>query len=204
MLNFHVLKFASSEILAWGEAFVKYLPGRFGNAIRRLWYQRRFQKCGNVSIGPGCEFIEPKAIRLEGVVSIGKNAFFAAKGGAISVGDNTGFSVSVHINASVGGEIQIGEGCLIGPNVAMRTARHRYDNPNLFIRQQGHKVGDISIEDGVWIGANAVILGGVHIGSGAVVGAGAVVTKDVPSMAIVVGVPATVMKFRGGGLTEND
>jgi acetyltransferase-like isoleucine patch superfamily enzyme len=55
----------------------------------------------------------------------------------------------------------------------------------------------VLIEDDCWIGANAVILGGVHIGRGAIVGAGAVVTKDVPSMAIAVGVPARVRKYRG-------
>ena len=101
-----------------------------------------------------------------------------------------------------GGAIRIGEWCLIGPNVVMRTASHRYDNPNKFIRQQGHVVGDIHIEDDVWIGANALILGGVHIGKGAVIGAGAVVTKDVPSLAIVVGIPAKVVKFRGKRIAE--
>lgn len=194
-----MFKFASKEILAWMEAFVRFVPGRVGNAMRRLWFRIRFQKCGNVSIGMGCEFICPNKIRFEGLVSIGKNSFFTAEGGFIVVGNNTAFNMNVHINASVGGEIRIGEWCLIGPNAVMRTASHRYDNPNLFIRQQGHIVGDIHIEDDVWIGANAVILGGVHIGRGAVIGAGAVVTKDVPSMAIVVGVPAQVIKFRGKG-----
>ena len=57
------------------------------------------------------------------------------------------------------------------------------------------------IEDDCWIGANAVILGGVHIGKGAIIGAGAVVTKDIPSMAIAVGVPAKVLKYRGAQST---
>lgn len=105
--------------------------------------------------------------------------------------------MNVHVNASVGGTIRIGENCLFGPNVLMRTANHRYENPDIPVRQQGHSFSNIHIEDDVWISANAVILGGVHIGRGAIIGAGAVVTKDVPSMAIAVGIPAKVIKFRG-------
>ena len=191
-----------SEIIAWTEAFIRFIPGRIGSVVRRAWYGRRFQKSDKVYMGMGCEFISPHTISFEDSVSIGKNSFFTAEGGSIVVGNNTAFNMNVHINASVGGKIQIGEWCLIGPNVVMRTANHRYDNPNLFIRQQGHCAGDIYIEDDVWIGANAVILGGVHIGRGAVVGAVAVVTKDVPSMAIVIGVPAKVIKFRGNGVEK--
>ncbi len=86
----------------------------------------------------------------------------------------------------------------------MRTANHQYRRSDMNIQDQGHDIADINIENDVWIGANAVILGGVHIGRGAVVGASAAVTKDVPSMAVVVGVPAQVIKFRGPEITKND
>ena len=56
--------------------------------------------------------------------------------------------------------------------------------------------GDIVLEDDVWIGCNAVILSGVHIGQGAVVAAGAVVTKDIPAYAVVAGNPAHIIKYR--------
>lgn len=56
--------------------------------------------------------------------------------------------------------------------------------------------GDIVVDDDVWIGERATILSGVHIGQGAVVGAGAVVTRDVPPYAIVAGVPARVIRYR--------
>jgi galactoside O-acetyltransferase len=187
------------EIHSWLEAFARFSPGRIGNVIRRLWFRRCFQKSDNIHIGFGCEFLSPHTISFEGLVHIGNNAFFAAQGGSIEVGNNTAFNMNVHINASVGGVIRIGKCCLLGPNVVMRTASHSYENPNFSIRQQGHDVGDICIEDDVWVGANAVILGGVHIGRGAVIGAGAVVTKDVPSMAVALGVPAKVVKFRGQG-----
>jgi galactoside O-acetyltransferase len=184
------------ETRDWLEAFISIIPGRVGYVIRRKWFKIFSRKCGSVFIGTGCKFMDLKAICFKGKISIGRNSFFSAEGGSISVGNNTAFNENVHINASVGGMIQIGEWCLIGPNVVFRTANHRYDNPKLFIKQQDHVVDDIHLDDDIWIGANAVILGGVHIGRGAVVGAGAVVTKDVPSMAVVAGVPAKVIKYR--------
>ena len=63
-------------------------------------------------------------------------------------------------------------------------------------KQEGVSKGDIIVDDDVWIGYGAKIMSGVHIGQGAVVAAGAVVTKDVPPYAIVGGVPAKVIKYR--------
>ena len=63
-------------------------------------------------------------------------------------------------------------------------------------KQEGVSKGDIIVDDDVWIGYGATIMSGVHIGQGAVVAAGAVVTKDVPPYAIVGGVPAKVIKYR--------
>lgn len=191
------LSLIASEVFVWTESLIRFMPGRVGNALRQAWFGRRFKRSGNVGIGVGCEFISPETMCFEGVVGIGKDSFFTAEGGSIIVGDNTTFNENAHMNASVGGRIEIGKWCLIGPNVVMRTAGHRYDDPHTYIRQQGHIPLDISIDDDVWIGANAVILGGVHIGRGAVIGAGAVVTKDIPSLAVAVGVPAKVIKFRG-------
>ena len=112
--------------------------------------------------------------------------------------------MNVHINASIGGEIIIGNNCLIGPNVVMRSAGHKFDNVDVPIREQGHIIGNIHIDDDVWIGSNAVILGGVHIGKGAIIGAGAVVTKNIPSMSIAVGVPARVIKNRSQQVLNYD
>ena len=190
------------EIIAWIEAFVRFMPGRVGTGIRRLWYQRRFQKCDRLNIGIGCEFIGPHFISLLGTALIGNHCYFNADGGSITVGDWTAFNHRAHINAAVGGNIVIGNNCPIGPGVVMRTANHNYMRSGTNIQDQGNDFADIVIENDVWIGANAVILGGVHIGRGAVVGAGAVVTKDIPSMAIAVGVPAKVIKFRGNGVAD--
>ncbi len=192
-----MLKIIIEEVITWFEVFIRFLPGRLGSALRCLWYKRRCQECGNPHIEIGCELIGHNSIKLHGTTFISSYCYFNADGGSIVVGNNTSFNRGVHINAANGGNIIIGDNCPIGPGVVMRTASHKYFRSDRIIRGQGHDIADIVIENDVWIGANAVILGGVHIGMGAVVGAGAVVTKDVPSMAIVVGVPATVIKYRG-------
>ena len=86
-------------------------------------------------------------------------------------------------------EIDIGNDCVISENVIIRDS----DNHKL-IRDEYEKEKKILIEDHVWIGINAVILKGVHIGKGAVIAAGSVVTKDVPENCLVGGVPARIIK----------
>lgn len=191
-----MLKAMFLEILMWLEAIVRHMPGRAGVAARRCWFRHRFGKCGRITMGTGCQFLSPRTMCFDGPVTIGPNAFFTADGGSIAIGRMTSFNSNVHINASVGGAIRIGQQCLIGPNVVMRTAGHRFDDPQLPIRDQGHVVRDIIVEGDVWIGAGAIILGGVHIGEGAVIGAGAVVVRDVAALAIAVGVPAKVIGSR--------
>jgi acetyltransferase-like isoleucine patch superfamily enzyme len=186
-----------SEVLVWTEALLRLAPGRVGSRLRRAWYGRWFKGEGMLYIETDCEFMSPSAMTFEGVIGIGKGAFFSADGGSIFVGNGTAFNRNTHINASVGGRIKIGKGCLIGPNVVMRTASHRYDKQSTHIRLQGHESADICIADDVWIGANTVILGGVSVGKGAIIGAGAVVTKDIPDFAVAVGVPAKLIKYRG-------
>lgn len=96
---------------------------------------------------------------------------------------------------------KIGRYCSIANNVAIGMGEHNlgkvstssifYENPYEELTAK-----DCIIEDDVWIGVNAVIFRGVRVGRGAVVGAGAIVKKDVPPYAIVVGVPAKILKYR--------
>ena len=89
-------------------------------------------------------------------------------------------------------EIRIGERVLFGPRVTVVTAGHPLD-PDLR-RTAAQFSAVVTIEDDVWVGANATILPGVRIGRGAVVAAGAVVTAHVPPMTVVAGVPARVVR----------
>jgi len=179
----------------------RFLPGRIGVRLRQEYWGNRFLSSGDLRIGCDCGFVKPRAMRFAGLTMINDGCYFNADGGFITVGSWTAFNKGAHINASCGGNIIIGDYCLIGPGVVMRTANHRFEKEEVNIREQGHQIADIVIEDDCWIGANAIILGGVHIGKGAIIGAGAVVTKDIPSMAIAVGVPAKVLKYRGAQST---
>ena len=190
------LKFFYAELLSWIEAIFGSLPGMVGVLIRRNWYKMRFEKVDKIYIGDNCKFICPSKMVFNGRVSIGGNTYFNADGGRIIIGDEVVFNIGVILNSACGGLIDIGANCLIGPGVLMRTADHIFLDPNILIRKQGHAPKNIVVEDDCWLGANVIVLGGVKIGKGSVIGAGSIVTKDIPSMSVAVGVPAKVIKTR--------
>ena len=136
-------------------------------------------------------------------IHIGNN-FFSGRGcslyadgdGQITIGSRVALNANVCLNASIGGKIEIGNDVLVGPSVLMRTTDHYFLRTDIPIWQQGHSTGTISIEDDVWVGCNVSILGGVRIGRGAVVAAGAVVTRDIAAYSVVAGVPARFIKWR--------
>lgn len=185
-----------SEVESWITHIVRFMPGKIGFMARYFKTRSLFKKSQKCSFGLGCQFISPENIELNGFIQFGENSFFTATGGSIKISGNTSFNMNVHINADIGGKIEIGESCLIGPNVVMRTADHRFEKSDVIIRNQGHNINDIIIEDDVWIAANVVIVGGVNIGHGTIVGAGSVVTKNIPPMVIAGGVPAKIIKHR--------
>jgi acetyltransferase-like isoleucine patch superfamily enzyme len=89
------------------------------------------------------------------------------------------------------GGLEIGSDCSISPDVTILTAAHGTNDPGFRLIH-----GAVTIADHVWIGTRATVLPGVNIGQGAVVAAGAIVTRDVPRLAIVGGVPARVIGTR--------
>lgn len=122
---------------------------------------------------------------------------------------NIGYGARIHKNTELGDFSGVGRNCeimngvtigsevLLGPDVYICTEKHNFENPDIAIRLQGmcdRKA--VIIEDNVWIGARAIILPGVTIGTGSVIGAGSVVTKDIPPMVVAAGNPAKVVKLR--------
>lgn len=91
-------------------------------------------------------------------------------------------------------KIVIGENCMISDQVHIRTTYHNYQSREISMCLQGMSEADIVIEDNCWIGHSAHILSGVTVHSGSVIGANAVVTKDVPPDTVVGGVPAEIIK----------
>ncbi len=114
--------------------------------------------------------------------------FYTDFGKNITIGKDVFINSGCHFQDQ--GGIEIGDGTLIGHNVVLATINHDL-NPE---KNRKNHYAPIKIGAHVWIGSNAVILPGVTIGDHAVVAAGAVVTRDVPAMTVVGGVPAKVMK----------
>ena len=120
----------------------------------------------------------------------------ACTDGELTIGNRVALNANVYINACSGGTIRIGDDVIVGPNVVMRASDHAFDDVTRPMRDQGHTAGVIVIDDDVWLGANVTVVGGVRIGRGAVVAAGAVVSKDVEPYTIVGGVPARLIRRR--------
>lgn len=113
----------------------------------------------------------------------------------LTIGDESG----VGINCSVGGRVTIGDHVMMGPECVLLASNHRFDRLDIPMCHQGFdEPQPIRIGNDVWIGTRVIIMPGVTIGDHSIIGAGAVVTKDVPPYAIVGGVPARVLKMRGG------
>ena len=92
-------------------------------------------------------------------------------------------------------KVRIGDDVLFGPEVLITAASYRY-NDGAPVTQQASDEAPVVIGHDVWLGARVIVLPGVTIGDGAIIGAGAVVTRSVPAMAVAVGVPARVVGYR--------
>jgi acetyltransferase-like isoleucine patch superfamily enzyme len=119
-------------------------------------------------------------------------------GGSVSVGTSTWIHPRGQVNAYLG-SIHIGQGVDIAPNCAFYAYDHGFLADKTIREQPLETKGDIIIEDHAWIGIGVIVLSGVRIGRGAVIGAGSVVTKNIPKNAIAFGVPAHVVKMRSDG-----
>ncbi len=110
--------------------------------------------------------------------------------GDVIIGSNTRIGLS---NVIIG-PITIGNNVMTAQHVAFSGLNHGFEDITLPPSLQPISTSQIIIEDDVWIGANAVIVAGIKIGKHAVIGAGSVVTKDVPAFSVAVGNPAKVIK----------
>lgn len=100
-------------------------------------------------------------------------------------------------NCTIGPKVKIGRFTMLANNVSIVGGDHIYTNPNTPIIFSGRpQLNETIIGEDVWIGAFSIIFAGVKIGDGAIVGAGSVVTKDIPPYTVIAGVPAKYIKMR--------
>ncbi len=139
-------------------------------------------------------FMRLAGTRIEGKCLIWGPLIIRPIGGVKRISIGSGTFLNTNIRFGVPSEpVVIGSNVQIGPNVSFETVSHGL----VFVpgKGRGDIVRSITVEDEVWIGAGAIITGGVTIGRGAVVAAGAVVTKDVPPNTVVGGVPARFLRL---------
>lgn len=114
-------------------------------------------------------------------------------GEEFEIGDNS----TVGFRSDIYGPVKIGKDVMIGPEVAIYTHNHKHDEIDIPMIKQGYTENKpVYIEDNVWIGRRVLIMPGVCIGTGSIVAAGAVVTKNVEPYSIVGGNPAKIIKYR--------
>ena len=140
--------------------------------------------------------------KLGGRVEIGHNVRIYrdtiiqnGSGGTVKIADNIVIQPRCQFSAYLGA-IKISPGVQIAPNCAFYPYDHSFFPGELIHKQPLKTKGGIFIDEDAWLGFGVIVLDGVHIGKGAVIGAGSVVTKDVPEGAIAVGNPARVVKYR--------
>lgn len=196
------------------------LSGGAGFLLRKWFFPKFLGESGkNPIIGKHVTFRHPKKIRLgdcisidegslldasgtskEGIVIgndviVSRNCVIQGKTGSVKIDDRADIGCNVVISSVSG--IHIGKSTLIAANCCIGGARYYSKVKDKPMMDQGvYSKGPIVIGDDVWIGAGAIILDGVKLGHGCIVGAGSVVTKEVPEYAIVTGVPAKILKHR--------
>jgi acetyltransferase-like isoleucine patch superfamily enzyme len=186
-----------------------------------FWSWLRLRRSRGLLLGRNVKFICASQLRMGRSVYIGHNSYMecAAEGG-VTLGDRTtirefgwlqcrsglgdrGGTVvignSVYIGPfavlGAGGDVRIGDGCQIGARFTISAEAHENDGGSYVTGAVSRR--GITIGPGCWIGNNVCVLDGVTIGANAVIGAGAVVTRDIPAGSVAFGVPARVRNAGG-------
>jgi len=194
--------------------------------VRGSLYRSRLRRCGgrfflgrgtrvlfpgylavgrNVAIGDftyltcfgteGVELGSNVRIREFGWVQV--TSHLSRPGRGLRIGDES--YVGPHCVLGAGGGIVIGKRVMLGAYVQLLAEDHAFTDPERRIDEQGVTRQGIVVEDGCWLGNGVIVLDGVRVGKGSVIGAGSVVTRDVPPQSVAVGNPARVIKERGAG-----
>ncbi len=158
------------ELLPAANFPVKSL-GKLGKCFRNICGRLYFDKCGNdVNIY--------KHIKSSSRIELGAHS-------------------DIGFKARIQGKCIIGEYVMMGPECQIWTINHKHSSLDIPMGLQGsEEEKPVTIEDNVWIGSRVIILPGVTIGTGSIIGAGAVVSQSIPAYSVAVGNPAKVVKVR--------
>jgi len=131
-------------------------------------------------------------------INIGSNNKFESfsviksQGGYINIGNNNFFGERVQVQGF--GGVEIGDNCMFAPNCFISSSNHDFSNPNskeYLLKEIGKKT---IIGNSTWFGANCILLSGIEVGNFCIIGAGSVITKNIPDYHIAVGNPAKLIK----------
>lgn len=198
---------------------IGWVPTPLGIALRGLLYRLILQMDGIAAIEHNVRLRFAGNIRLGHGAYLDENTYLHATPGGIRIGANTivmhgavlhvynfrrmpQSQITIGCDSLIGeytvirgqGGVTIGDRVYTSPFTQIIAVNHVFDDPARPFVEQGITAEGIVVEDDVWLGANVVVTDGVRIGKGAVVAAGAVVTRDVPPHTVVAGVPARVIK----------
>ena len=195
------------------------------NVSRGAWLSLRCQRAGVCFVGREVRVRFAARVEIGRFASIGDGAILSGLGDdGLRIGSRTnvgaysrlvvgtdvgrpgryidiGEGCGIGEYSSVGGSggVRIGKNTIIGQYFSAHPENHNFDDLLRPIREQGTTRRPIAIGEDCWLGARVTVLGGVTIGRGSVVAAGAVVTRDVPPLSIVAGIPARIVGTRSRG-----
>ena len=170
------------------------------NSFNRFVQTIRYGKFRNLSIKKTAIIEKDVEIDKTGYITIGEKSIIRrwtvlrTYGGYISIGNNCSINSFCHLSGN--GGIEIGDNVLIASHTVIVSSNHIFINTNIPIKNQSETRKLVKIEDDCWLGSGAIILEGVTIHRGSVIGAGSVITRDVPAYSVVVGVPGRIIKKR--------
>ena len=215
-----LLGLAYFELCMW----LAFMPGALGLMLRQVFWPRLFRSCGRkVYFGSNVTLMHPGRIAIgdravisngcvldarspssEVAITIGNDVMLSqgvmlsCKNAGIAVGDRVGIGPYTVVQATNDDPVLIDDDAVIAAHCYIAGGgQYRMDQPGVPIaRHPMRRTGETRIGAGVWLGAHVNVLGGVSVGRDSVVGAGAVVTRSLPEMAICIGTPARVVRRR--------
>jgi acetyltransferase-like isoleucine patch superfamily enzyme len=199
-----------------------WVPGALGLVLRRIFYPLLLGRCGrNVTFGHGVVLRHPGKIRLgddvvvddlvvldakgtanEGItvgagVFLGRATILSCKDGDIVLGDHV--NIGFHSEVFSGSRVTVGRYGLFAAYTYLVGGGHAFDQQGVPVIEQPRTSRGIALGENVWLGTGVKVLDGVRMGRDVVVGAGAVVTSDLPDGVVAAGVPARVVRERAPG-----